>query len=96
MNVQPLHDKVVLQSLPAETTTASGIVLPDTVDKEKPEQAKVIAVGPGKLLESGERADMPVKKGDVVLFGKYSPTEVSVDGEDYLIVSADDILATIS
>ena len=95
MKITPLHDKVVLKPSSAETTTASGIVLPDTVDKEKPEQAEVVAVGPGKLLEDGSRAEMPVQKGDVVLFGKYSPTEVSVDGKDYLIVSADDILATL-
>lgn len=95
MKITPLHDKVVLKPIATEMTTPSGIVLPDTVDKDKPEQAEVVAVGPGKLLENGSRGEMPVKKGDTVLFGKYSPTEIEMDGEEYLIVSAEDILAKV-
>ena len=96
MKIQPLDDKIVLKPLSAETVTKSGIVLPDTVDKEKPEQGEVIAVGPGKLLDDGKRADMPVKKGDKVLFTKYAPNEIKIDGEEHLVVSASDLLAVVS
>lgn len=96
MKIQPLGDRVVLKAISAETTTASGIVLPDTMNKEKPEQAEVVAVGPGKRMEDGSYADMPVKKGDTVLFAKYSPTEVTIDGEEYMIVRADDVLAVVA
>ena len=95
MKIQPLDDKIVLKPSEQETTTASGIVLPDTVDKDKPEQGEVVAVGPGKMLEDGSRADMPVKKGDTVLFTKYAPNEIAIDGKDYLVVSASDLLAKI-
>ena len=75
--------------------TKSGIVLPDTVDKEKPEKGEVIAIGPGKITEKGERAIMSVKVGDKVMFKKYSPDEVKVDGEEYLVISEADIIAVI-
>ncbi len=93
--IEPLHDKVVIKPLPAEEVTASGIVLPDTVDKEKPMQGEVIAVGPGKRLESGETAKMSVKVGDKVLFTKYAPDEVEVDDEEYLVIEEEKILAIV-
>ncbi|MBF6612802.1 MAG: co-chaperone GroES [Chloroflexi bacterium] len=93
--LKPLSDKVVLQAIEAESMTASGIVLPDTA-KEKPQEGKIIAVGPGRLLESGEHAPLDIKEGDRVIFSKYSGTEFKLDGEDYLIVSERDILAVIS
>ncbi len=96
MKIHPLGDKVVLKPVTAEAVTKSGIVLPDTASKEKPEQGEVVATGPGKMLEDGTRAEMTLKKGDRVLFAKYSPTEIKMEGKDYLIVSADDILATLS
>lgn len=75
--------------------TASGIVLPDTVDKERPEKGEVIAVGEGKLLKDGSRAPMSVKVGDMVMFKKYSPDEVKIDGEELLVIKEDDIMAVI-
>ncbi|MBI2482892.1 co-chaperone GroES [Candidatus Uhrbacteria bacterium] len=92
--LRPIHDHIVVQSAKEETVTKMGIVLPDTV-KEKPEQGKVVAVGPGKVLENGARAPMSVKVGDVVLFKKYSPDEVKVDGVEYLIIGDSDILAVV-
>ncbi|MBI4142887.1 co-chaperone GroES [Candidatus Uhrbacteria bacterium] len=94
MNIQPLHDHVIVKASKDETVTKSGIVLPDTV-KEKPEQGKVIAVGPGKILESGQRAPMSVRVGDTVLFKKYSPDEVKVGDDAYLCIRDSDILAVI-
>ncbi len=96
MNIKPLGDHVIVKAKEGkEEATRAGIILPDTVDKEKPEQGKVEAVGPGKLLENGQRAVMSVKVGDVVLFKKYSPDEIKVDGEEYLVLSESDILAVI-
>lgn len=92
--IQPLADKVLIKPLGAEEVTASGIVLPQTVE-EKPMQGEVIAVGPGKRLESGEISPMSVAVGDTVLFTKYSPDEVEVDGEEYLVIEEDKILAII-
>ncbi|MCK4376553.1 MAG: co-chaperone GroES [Candidatus Brocadiae bacterium] len=93
--IRPLGDKVLIKRLEAEEKTAGGIVLPDTA-KEKPKQGKVIAVGDGKQLESGEKAPFQVKKGDTILFGSFAGTEVTVDGEEYLLMSEDDILAIIA
>ncbi len=93
MKIKPLSDKVVIKALEAEQTTASGIVIPDTA-KEKPAQGKVVAVGPGKI-KHGEKIPMNVKVGDKVLYSKYSPQEVKVDKEEYLIISEEDILAII-
>lgn len=95
MKIEPLHDKVVIKPLSEEEVTASGIVLPDTVDREKPMQGEVVAVGPGKLLETGSRQPMSVKPGDTVLFTKYAPDEVEVDDEDYLVIDEDKILGII-
>lgn len=92
--IQPLADKVLVKPLDAEAVTASGIVLPQTVE-EKPMQGEVIAVGPGKRLDNGNVAPMSVKVGDKVLFTKYSPDEVEVDGEEYLVIDEDKILAIV-
>lgn len=93
LNIRPLEDRVVVKPFEAEETTAGGIVLPDTA-REKSLQGEVVAVGPGKLLEkSGERADMSVKVGDRVLYGKYAGTEIELNGEDVVILRENDILA---
>ncbi|MBI3411745.1 MAG: co-chaperone GroES [Planctomycetes bacterium] len=94
MKVVPLNDKLVVKRLEAEEKTAGGIVLPDTA-KEKPRQGKVLSLGDGKLLESGKRASFQVKEGDRVLFSSYAGNEVTVEGEEYLIMSEDDILAVV-
>jgi len=95
MNIKPLGDKIVLKPVSEEEKTKSGIILPDTIEKEKPEQGEVIAVGPGKLLENGSRAIMELKIGDKVLFKKYSPDEFEIGDEKFLIVSQEDILGII-
>lgn len=92
--LNPLDDRVVVEPLSAEETTAGGIVLPDTA-KEKPQRGTVIAIGPGRLLDSGERSTLSVKVGDEVLFGKYGGTEIEVDGKDIKILRESDILAKI-
>ena len=94
IKLRPLDDRVVVEPKEAEEVTAGGIVLPDTA-KEKPQRGKVLAVGPGKLLDSGERAEIGVIEGDEVLFGKYSGTEIKVDGEEIKILRESDILAKI-
>jgi chaperonin GroES len=94
MAVKPLDDRVLVKQSEAEEKTAGGIVLPDTA-KEKPQRGKVIATGPGKLLDSGERGKMSLKKGDEVFYGKYSGTEIKIDGEDYVILRESDVLAVI-
>ncbi len=93
LKVRPLEDRVVVQPDEAEERTAGGIVLPQNA-REKPMQGKVVAVGPGKLIEkSGERAEMCLKIGDTVVYGKYSGTEIELDGEDYVILRESDVLA---
>ncbi len=94
MNIKPLGDRVVLKVLEAEEKTASGIVLPDTA-KEKPQQGKIVAVGPGKHSEEGKLIPMSVKKGDTVLFAKYAGTEVKYEGEELLILRESDLLAIV-
>ncbi len=96
MNIQPLHNTVIVKAVSQDTTTASGIVLPDTADKDRPEQGEVIAVGPGRLLDNGQRAEMSVKTGDKVLFKKYSPDEIKVDNQEYLVLAETDIIATVN
>ena len=91
-NLNPLDDRVVVKRLEAEEKTAGGIVLPDSA-KEKPQKGEVLAVGPGKLLDSGKRAAPEVKPGDIVLFGKYSGNEVELEGDELVIVRMEDILA---
>jgi chaperonin GroES len=94
MKMRPLHDRVIVKRIDEEEKTTGGIIIPDTA-KEKPQQGKVIAVGKGKLLESGKVNPMAVKEGDRVLFGKYAGTDIKIDGEEHLIMREDDILAVI-
>ena len=94
LKIRPLEDRVVIKEIEAEEKTAGGIVLPDTA-KEKPQRGKVVAVGPGKMLDSGERAAIALKEGDEVIFGKYSGTEIKVDGEEIKILRESDVLAKI-
>jgi len=94
MAIQPLGDRILVKALEAEEKTKGGIVLPDTA-KEKPQEGKVIAVGKGKVIEDGTIKPLEVKIGDIVLYGKYSGTEISHEGEDLLILKEDDILAIV-
>lgn len=94
MNIQPLGDRVVIKVLESEQTTKSGIVLPDTA-KEKPQEGEVVAVGSGRVSDSGEKIALEVAVGDRVIYAKYAGTEVKVDGEEYLILSERDILAVV-
>ncbi len=93
-SVRPLGDKILLKRTEAESVTKSGIVLPETA-KEKPKRGKVLAVGDGKLLDSGDRAKFHVKKGDEVIFASYAGTEIKVDGEELLILSEEEVLAVV-
>lgn len=95
MVFKPLSDHLFLEPLEEEKTTKSGIVIPDTADKERPTRGKVVAVGPGKRNDKGEVSPMSVKVGDLVLFKKYGPDEVEFDGKKYLVGDEDDILAII-
>jgi chaperonin GroES len=92
--IKPLEDRIVVQANEAETTTASGIVIPDTA-KEKPQEGTVLAVGPGRIDDKGNRVPIDVKVGDTVLYSKYGGTEVKYSGEEYLVLSARDVLAVI-
>jgi chaperonin GroES len=94
MNIKPLDNRVVIKPIEAESKTKGGIVLPDTA-KEKSQKGEIVAAGPGRLLETGERAKMGVAKGDKVLFGKYAGTEVKIDGQEYVIMKEDEILGKI-
>ena len=94
INLRPLDDRVVVEPVDAEETTAGGIVLPDSA-REKPQRGKIVAVGPGKLLDSGSRGKLSVAVGDEVIYGKYGGSEVEVDGNDYKILRESDILAKI-
>ncbi len=96
MNVTPLHDKVVIKAASKDETTASGIILPSSGDKERPEQGEVVAIGPGRMLDSGSRAPMSVSVGQKVLFKKYAPDEIKMDKEEYLVVSDGDVLAVLN
>jgi chaperonin GroES len=95
MKIRPLNENVVVKPIIKDEVTMSGIVLPDTLDKERPERGEVIAIGEGKLLDNGQRAPMSVKIGDKVMFKKYSPDEIKIDKEEYLIISQNDILAVL-
>ena len=95
MDFKPLSNRVFLEPLEEEKTTKSGIVLPDSAEKEKPIKGKVLATGPGKVNERGERMQMSVKVGDMVLFKKYGPDEIEIEGKKYLVGDEDDILAII-
>ena len=95
MKIKPLSDNIVIEPISQEEKTKTGILVPSTIDKEKPEQGKVIAVGPGKTTSSGKVIPPEVKPGDVVLFTKYGPNEVKVDDKEYLIAKQEDILAIL-
>jgi chaperonin GroES len=94
MKLRPLQDRILVQRLEEETTTKGGIIIPDTA-KEKPAEGKVVAVGNGKVGEDGKRIALEIKKGDRILFGKYSGTEVKIEGEEYLIMREDDVLGIV-
>jgi chaperonin GroES len=95
VTIKPLEDRILIQPLEAETTTASGLYIPDTA-KEKPQEGKVVAVGPGRVDDSGKRIPLDVAEGDVVIFSKYGGTEVKYDGAEYLLLNARDILAVVT
>ena len=95
MKLKPLNDRVLVKRLESEDKTAGGLYIPDTA-KEKPSRGKVVAAGPGKLADDGKRAALAVKAGDLVLFNKYAGTEISIDGEEHLVMREDDILAIIA
>jgi len=94
MNVKPLADRVLVRPLEAEEKTAGGIIIPDNA-KEKPQKGEIVAVGEGKISDSGQKIAMSLKNGDKILYGKYSGTEVSIDGEEYLIIRESDVMAII-
>ncbi|MFA5947784.1 MAG: co-chaperone GroES [Candidatus Gracilibacteria bacterium] len=94
--IVPLADHVVVEAIAEEATSTSGILIPETASKEKPMKGKVIAAGPGKLTNEGKRLEMEIKEGDTVLFSKYGPTEVKVDGKEVLILSSSDIYAKLA
>ncbi len=95
MTLKPLNDRVLVKRLESEEKTAGGLYIPDTA-KEKPSKGEVIAVGPGKVADNGQRTPLEVKAGDAVLFNKYAGTEVKIDGTEYLVMREDDILAVIA
>ncbi len=94
MKLRPLHDRILVQRMEEVTTTKGGIIIPDTA-KEKPAEGKVIAVGNGKIGEDGKKIPLDIKKGDRILFGKYSGSEVKIEGEEYLIMREDDVLGIV-
>lgn len=94
VSIKPLEDRIVVEPLAAEQTTASGLVIPDTA-QEKPQEGKVVAVGPGRVADNGDRIPVDVAQGDVVLFSKYGGTEVKYAGQEFLVLSARDVLAVI-
>jgi chaperonin GroES len=94
MNIRPLHDRLIVQRIAEEEMTKGGIIIPDTA-KEKPIEGKVIAVGNGKIMEDGKTMPLEVKKGDRILFGKYSGTEIKIEGEEHLILREDEVLGII-
>ncbi|MBI3683064.1 MAG: co-chaperone GroES [Acidobacteria bacterium] len=95
VKIRPLHDRVIIQRLGDEETSGGGIIIPDSA-KEKPQQGKVIRIGSGRMLNDGTRVTLDVKEGDRILFGKYSGADIKMDGEEYLILKEDEILAVLS
>lgn len=95
MKLRPLNDHLIVKPSEGETKTASGIFIPDSAQKEQPERGEVIAVGEGKILKNGERSKMDINIGDNVVFKKYAPDTVEIDGEKFLVLRADDVLAVI-
>lgn len=96
MNIKPLGDNVIVKPITKDEVTKSGIVLPDTVDKERPEKGEVVAVGPGKMTAEGKRIEMSVREGDKILFKKYSPDEIKIEGQEVLVISEGDIIAILN
>ena len=94
MNIRPLHDRIIVERIEEETMTASGIIIPDSA-KEKPQEGTVIAVGKGKVTEDGKILALDVKVGDKVLFGKYSGSEIKIEGNEYLMMREDDVLGVV-
>jgi len=94
MKIKPLQDRLVIKRIEEEEKTKGGIIIPDSA-KEKPQEGRVVAVGDGKVLESGQKAPLTVKPGDKILFGKYSGTEIKIDGEEHLIMREDDVLGIV-
>ena len=94
MNIRPLHDRIIVERIEEETMTASGIIIPDSA-KEKPQEGTVIAVGKGKVTEDGKVLPLDVKAGDKVLFGKYSRTDIKIEGNEYLMMREDDVLGVV-
>ncbi len=94
MNIRPLHDRIIVERVEEETKTAGGLIIPDTA-KEKPQEGRVIAVGKGKKTEDGKVLPLDVKVGDKILFGKYSGTEIKVEGKEYLMMREDDVLGVV-
>ena len=95
MKLKPLHDRILVERIEEEEQVRGGIVIPDTA-KEKPQEGKIVAVGPGKTLENGQKVAMSLKKGDRILFGKYSGTEVKIDDHDYLIMREEDVMGVLT
>jgi len=95
MKLRPLEDHIIVEAVEENSTHSSGIIIPDTVSKEKPQKGKVLAVGPGKINSEGGRMPMDIKVGDTVLFSKYGPTEVKIEGKELLVLSQTDVLAVI-
>ncbi|MBZ9578355.1 co-chaperone GroES [Patescibacteria group bacterium] len=95
MKIKPLSNHILIEPMRQEEKTKTGILLPETAEKEKPEQGKVIAVGPGRKTDSGKIIPLEVKKGDIILFTKYGPTEIKINGKEYLIAKEEDILAIL-
>ncbi len=95
MSLKPIGDHLIVKPVAKEEMSASGIIIPETVNKERPERGEIIAVGPGRMLENGQRSVIDVKVGDQVVFKKYAPDEVKVDDVEYLVIKADDVMAVI-
>jgi len=95
MQLRPIGDHLVVKAVAAEEKSASGIIIPETVDKERPERGEILAVGPGRLLENGTRAVLDLKVGETVIFKKYAPDEVKIDGQEYLIIRQEDVMAVV-
>ncbi len=96
MQIKPVSDHIVVTAVSKEMKSASGIIIPETVDKERAERGEVIAVGPGRSLENGQLSKMEVSVGQIVLFKKYAPDEVKIDGKEYLIIKSDDVMAILA
>jgi len=94
-HLTPIGDHIIVKAVKTEKMSPSGIIIPETVDKERPERGEVIAVGPGRDLENGTKSSMPVSVGQVVLFKKYSPDEIKIDNEEFLVIRAEDVMAIV-